>query len=336
MPLACMKSNEMKFPRILPVLAFLPWCALAGEGRLYVNDKKTPDSPKDLEAIQGALEKALPKARAATVCIEIQDGSGSGVIISPEGLVLTAAHVATGVKKKVTVVLEDGTRLKAETLGLVADKDAAMLQITEKGTYPFVEIDREATTRLGDWVFSLGHSGGFDKERGSVVRLGRLVRIADATFQSDCMLIGGDSGGPLFDLSGKMIAIHSRVGQQLQVNMHVPMTTYLANWDGMLKGEFIGEGPYAQLPEKGNGFLGLATEARPEGGLRVTKVGSKSPAEEAGIKDGDVLLKMNGTELKTREQLQELLKEMSAGDELTLETERKGKPTTHTLKLGER
>lgn len=326
----------MKFSPIFTLSALLPWCAFAADGRLYVDDKKAPDSRKDLEVIQSALENALPKARAATVCIELKDGSGSGVIVSPEGLVLTAAHVATGVKKKVTVVLEDGTRLKAETLGLVADKDAAMLQITEKGTYSFVDIDKESTTRLGDWVFALGHSGGFDKERGSVVRLGRLVRVADATFQSDCMLIGGDSGGPLFDLNGKMIGIHSRVGQQLQVNMHVPMTVFTQNWEAMQKAEFIGEGPFAQLPEKGNGFLGLATEARPEGGLRVTKVGSKSPAEEAGIKEGDILLKLNGTDLKTREQLQELLKEMSAGNELTLETERKGASKTLTFELGER
>ena len=76
--------------------------------------------------------------------------------------------------------------------------------------------------------------------------------------------------------------------------MHVPMTEFIANWEGMMKGEFIGEGPYAEKPVKGNGFLGLATEARTKGGLRVTKVGSKSPAEEAGIKEGDVLLKLNG------------------------------------------
>lgn len=333
---ACRSTNAMKFSWIFPMLALLPWCAFAQDGRVSVNDKKVPESRKDLEAIQTAVASALPKARAATVCIEISEGSGSGVIVSADGLVLTAAHVATGVKKKVTVILEDGTRLKAETLGLVADKDAAMIRITEKGIYPFVEIDRAETTKLGDWVFSLGHSGGFDKERGSVVRLGRLVRIAGSTFQSDCMLIGGDSGGPLFDLSGKLVGIHSRVGQQMQVNMHVPMTEFIANWEGMLKAEFIGEGPYAEKPVKGNGFLGLATEARSEGGLRVTKVGKKSPAETAGIKEKDVLLKLNGVALENRGQMQDLLKELSAGDELTLETERGGKPKTFTLNLGER
>ena len=326
----------MKDSWIFPMLALLPWCVLPLEGREYVNDLKAPETRKDLETLQKAVGDALPKARAATVCIEIKEGSGTGVIVSEDGLILTAAHVATGVKKKVTVILEDGTRLKAETLGLVADKDAAMVRILEKGTYPFVEMDRADTTQLGDWVFALGHSGGFDKDRGSVVRLGRLVRIASSTFQSDCMLIGGDSGGPLFDLSGKLVGIHSRVGQQLQVNMHVPMTEFIANWDGMAKGEFIGEGPYAEKPAKGNGFLGLATESRPEGGLRVTKVGSKSPAEVAGIKEGDVILKLNGVALENREQMQELLKEMSAGDELTLETENGGKPKTHTLELGER
>ena len=304
--------------------------------REAVNDLSAPESRKDLETIQKSVERVIPQARAATVCIEIDEGSGTGVIVSEDGLVLTAAHVATKVNKKATVILEDGTRLKAKTLGLVADKDAAMVQILDKGTYPFVEIDRAESTRLGDWVFSLGHAGGFDKERGSVVRLGHLVRIAGATFQSDCMLIGGDSGGPLFDLSGKLVGIHSRVGQQAQVNMHVPLAEFVANWDGLINGEFIGEGPYAEKPEKGNGYLGLATNSSSEGGLIVTKVGLKSPAELAGIKNGDVLLKLNEVHLEKREQMQEMLKNLSAGDEVTFEIKRAGKLKTITFNLGER
>ena len=330
-------SNPVKMPRLTHLLlAFLSICPLWAADRLYVNDKKVPENREDLDVIQSALSKVLPQTRAATVCIEIGEGSGSGVIVSPDGLILTAAHVSTGVGKKVTVIREDGTRLKAVTLGLVADTDAAMMRITEKGTYPFVEIDRDDSTRLGDWVFALGHSGGFDKERGSVVRLGRLVRMADSTFQSDCMLIGGDSGGPLFDLNGRLIGIHSRVGNQLQVNMHVPMSEFVSNWKALGESEFIGEGPFAKKPVKGSGFLGLATDARPEGGLRVTKVGEKTPAQEAGLKEGDVLLKLNDTALETREQFQGLLKEMSAGDELKLDLERDGKNETLTLNLGER
>jgi serine protease Do len=326
----------MKRSLIFPVTILLAWCGLAHGERLAINDLKAPRTLVELEEIQNAVVTNLAKSRAATVCIELNDGSGSGVIVSADGLVMTAAHVATGVKKKVTVVLEDGTKLRAETLGLVSDKDAALIQIKEPGTYPFVEIDRSQTTRLGDWVYSIGHSGGFDKERGSVVRLGRLIRISEGTFQSDCMLIGGDSGGPMFDLNGRLIGIHSRVGAQLQVNMHVPMTEFIAQWDAMLRGDFIGEGPYAQKPVKGSGVLGIATESRKKGGLRVTKVAINSPAETAGIKVDDVLRKCAEIALQTHQQLQDLLKERSAGDDLTFEIERSGKPQTITLTLGER
>jgi serine protease Do len=319
----------------LLVLA-LPWSASADSGRPYVNDKKAPENRKDLDTIQTALTSVLAQARAATVCIDLGQGSGSGVIVAPDGLVLTAAHVSTGVNKDLTVILEDGRKFKAVSLGVVADSDAAMIRITDKGEFPFVDIDRKDSTRLGDWVFALGHSGGFDKERGSVVRLGRLVRMAESTIQSDCTLIGGDSGGPLFDLQGRLIGIHSRVGQNLPMNMHVPMPVFLQNWDAMLKSEFVGEGPFVKKPEKGKGFLGLATEAVPEGGLKVTKVGKDTPAEKADFKEGDILLKLNGTELKTREQFQELLKEMAEGDPLDIAATRDGKPLTFKLKLGAR
>lgn len=323
-----------RFSTLLLLLA--PTLALAVPDRPYVNDKKAPDSRKDLEVIQKALASVLPKAREATVCIDLGQGSGSGVIVSPEGLVLTAAHVSTGVGKELTVITEDGKKLKAESMGLVSTTDCAMVRILEKGTYPFVPIDREDSTKLGDWVFSLGHSGGFDKDRGSVVRLGRLVRMADSTIQSDCTLIGGDSGGPLFDLGGRLIGIHSRVGEVLSQNMHVPVKEFIAHWDEMTRGDFVGEGPFAKKPEKGKGFFGLATEARSEGGLKVTKVGRESPAEKAGLKEGDVILKLNGKPLTTREELQEMIKEMAPGDKMALDLLKGGKAETLEMKLGER
>lgn len=316
--------------------ALLAWGATAEAARPYVNDKKAPENRKDLEAIQTALTQSLAKARSATVCIELGEGSGSGVIVSEDGLILTAAHVSSGVNKDLTVILEDGRKFKAVSLGVVADCDAAMVRITDKEKFPFTEIERDDSTRLGDWVFALGHSGGFNQERGSVVRLGRLVRTSENTIQSDCTLIGGDSGGPLFNLQGQLIGIHSRVGVWMGIDMHVPIRIFLKNWDGLLKSEFIGEGPFVKKPEKGKGFLGLATEARKDGGLSVTKVGKDTPAEKADFKEGDVLLKLNGTDLTTREQFQDLLKEMAEGDPLEFEALRDGKPLTFKLKLGAR
>ena len=312
---------------------------LPGFSAFPLNEKKAPASQDDLMVIQATLQAALPKAKAATVCIDLGEGSGSGVIVSKDGLVMTAAHVSGGVGKDVKVVMPDGTKLKAETLGLVAEKDAALIRITEKnpggGDFPFVEINREDDTKLGDWIFSLGHSGGFDKDRGAVLRLARLVRIANYTVQTDGTLIGGDSGGPLFDMDGKLIGIHSRVGQQLAVNNHVPVKVFLDNWDGMMKSEFIGEGPFAEKPVKGSGFLGLASKDV-EGGLEVTKVGKDTPAEKAGLKEGDLLRTFNGQKLTTRDGMKALLAEMASDDKLTLEITRDGKDETIELRLGKR
>lgn len=308
-------------------------------GAFPLNSKKGPETQQDLQLIQEALQAALPKAKAATVCIDLGEGSGSGVIVSADGLVMTAAHVSTGVGKEITVILVGGEKLKGETLGLMAEFDAALVKITEPnpvgGDFPFVEVNRTGDTKLGDWVFSLGHSGGFDKERGAVARLGRLVRVAQTTIQTDGTLIGGDSGGPLFDMEGRLIGIHSRVGPQLPVNMHVPIKVFTDGWERMLKSEFVGEGPFAQKPEKGKGFLGLATKDT-DAGLEVTKVGKKSPAEEAGIAEGDLLTSLNGEVLDSRERLKSILAELAAGDKLELKLKRDGKDETINLRLGAR
>lgn len=310
--------------------------ASAEAARPVVNDKKAPEGRRDLEVIRDHLVDALPASRRATICIDLGEGSGSGVVVSPEGLILTAAHVTGGVGKELTVIFEDGKKVKAESLGLVSDTDCAMARIIEPGTWPHVEVDRADTSQLGDWVYSLGHSGGFDKERGVVVRLGRLVQVREDTLQSDCSLIGGDSGGPLFDLAGRLIGIHSRVGQRTQENMHVPIREFIEHWDGLLGSEFIGEGPFAKRPEKGKGFLGVGTAARAEGGLTVEKVGRESPAERAGLKPGDVLLRMDGVDLASKEKLQDLLKDKAPDDRVALELLRSGKVETLTLRLGER
>ncbi len=322
---------------VAPYLTML--CAVAvfgfvrAEGQAFpLNEKKAPENQQDLMLIQETLHASLPKAKAATVSIDLGNGFGSGVIVSKEGLVMTAAHVSGGVGKKVTVIMPDGTRHQAKTLGLMADTDAAMAQITDPGEYPFVELNRTDEIKLGDWVFSLGHSGGFNKDRGAVARLARLVRVANTTYQTDGTLIGGDSGGPLFDINGRLIGIHSRVGPQLPVNMHVPVQVFLDNWEQMMKSEFLGEGPFAQKPVKGDGMLGVATKPV-EGGLEITKVGKKSGAEKAELKVGDVIRKMDGKEVKTREELQAVIKEKSAGQELELEILRDGKEQKITAEL---
>jgi len=323
-------------PIAVLTIAYLVAVATTASARPSINNKKAPEDRRDLMAIQSALHHSLPAARAATVAIELDEGSGSGVIVSADGLVLTAAHVSTGVDKDLKIVMEDGKRYDAVSLGLVATSDAAMVRIVGDGPFPFVEIDRTDQTQLGDWVFSLGHSGGYFEDRGPVLRLGRVVRIAQATFQSDCMLIGGDSGGPLFDLEGRLVAIHSRVGQRLPENMHVPMREYLKYWEALERGEFIGEGPFAQAPKIGSGFIGLLGEATDDG-LKILRIFDGGPAAEAGVEVGDVVLTINGMPVADQDKLREILAGMAAGDRLTMKLRRSsGESETLSFRLDER
>ena len=328
-------SLKTFFASLIPVLFTIP-LAQGELQRHYFNDLAAPESVEDLRNIENALKSNLAKTRAATVCLELgeEKGSGSGVIVSPEGLILTAAHVSGGVGRSIEAVMEDGTKYPVRTLGLISNTDAAMAQIEGDGPFPFVEIDKENTTMLGDWVMSLGHSGGFDEERGVVVRLGRIVRMAQRTWQSDGTLIGGDSGGPLFDLHGRLIGIHSRVGKVKGENLHVPMSNFVENWQKMLDGEFVGEGPFAQ---RLTGFLGVQLKEDEESGeVIVEKVVEGQAAEKAGLKEGDVLLKVEEAKIESVKGLQEMLKEKAEGDSIILSYRRGKDEEVVELELGGR
>ena len=100
-----------------------------------VFEKRAPESPEDLLAIEKQVRSVLQTSKKATVCVQ-GNGSGSGVIISQEGLVLTAGHVSGEPGKKLTVVLQDGTKLEAKALGRSSAADSGLIQITKEGKYP--------------------------------------------------------------------------------------------------------------------------------------------------------------------------------------------------------
>jgi len=304
-------------------------------GAFMFNQQEVPKSKADLVAIQNALVENLEACRMATVSIRIGEGFGSGVIVSAEGLILTAAHVTAEVNEEMTVILNDGSEHKALSMGLHSESDAAMMRIIDEGEYPYVEINKDNDYRLGHWVFALGHSGGFDLERGAVVRLGRIVMENDSTLHTDCKVIGGDSGGPLFGMSGELIGIHSRVSASLEQNMHVPMREYLKHWDALKGNEFLGDGPFAERPVKGSGFLGFASTDTDEG-LLIGEVLEDGPAANAGIETGDVILELEGEALTDKEHFKSILKDKTRGEEVELLIMRNGEQKKLTVKLGEK
>ena len=117
--------------------------------------------------------------------------------------------------------------------------DAGLMKITDKGEWPFVERGRSTDVKLGSWCVTMGHPLGIKPGRPPVVRIGRVLRMEATVLQSDCPTVFGDSGGPVFDLDGRVIGINSRIGGPIDQNIHVPVDVFAQHWDEMLKGEAI-------------------------------------------------------------------------------------------------
>jgi len=289
-----------------------------------------PENSDDLLEIQLRLQSLLPEVQGAVVSIEATDGAGSGVIVSKDGLVLTAAHVIGSSGKKMTVRLPNGERLPAISLGGSELSDAGMLKITKSGSWPFAKMAPRGSVSLGDWCFGLGHPGGFDQERGIVVRIGRVISNKNETMQTDSRLLGGDSGGPLFDFDGRVIAIHSRISKKPDENFHVPIESFLANWEFFQNSKLF---TIAQM-EKG-GFLGVACKET-EKGVIVVEAIEGTVAEKSGLRPNDLILAVDGENIDNREELTILLATKKPSDEIKLEYEREGSAQSLTIKLGER
>ena len=283
-----------------------------------------------LLSIQGNVQKLLPQVRPALVAIQTGGGTASGVIISPTGLVLTAAHVVGKPGRDIRVVLEDGSTTTAKSLGLDQATDAALAQLKDRGKpWPSVNLSREVVkAQPGEWCFALGHPGGFDKARGAVLRVGKVIKQTANSLHSDCVLMGGDSGGPLFNLAGEVIGIHSQIWEGRDQNVHVSMAPFLRSWDAMQASQVIkvwGVGA--------GGYLGVATRMTDEVELEVADVIDGSPAHQAGVRVGDVILELNGDAMTDQQQFTAAIKAKAAGDtvKLKLRTEAKERHLPVTL-----
>lgn len=212
------------------------------------------DPAEDLPAFNQHLNEVAGRCRAATVGIVIPGGSmGSGVIIDETGLILTAAHVLPEAGGDIVIVTADGKQLPGKALGVNRGVDSGMAKITAPGTYPYASIADADTMWEGDWCIAFGNGGGVQTDRPAPMRLGRVLHITSATsairwITTDCTVISGDSGGPLFDLDGKVIGIHSNIGMSVLVNRHVPISAYHAQWDELLKPGEINAPPAPAKP----------------------------------------------------------------------------------------
>lgn len=276
--------------------------------------KDVPSSLEDLKAMERHVKKLSARVAPAVVAVEVGSGSGSGVVISEDGVVLCAAHVCGTTNRPVVFTFSNGKTARGKTLGTNHNLDAGLMKITDPGPWPHAEVGELDASNLGDWVLALGHPGGFDPERSVVVRLGRIIRMAPFAVQTDCTLIGGDSGGPLFDMYGRVVAIHSRISESTAENFHVPIGAYQESWERLAKSEDWG----GRRPTP---WVGVWGKDHAEG-FRVELVNKRGPGEKAGVKVGDVVMKVNDQTVKDYQAFAISVARAKTNDELTLEIKR--------------
>jgi serine protease Do len=278
-------------------------------------------SVEDLLQLEKQVKAVAEKALPATVAL-VSNGtssSGSGVIVSKKGLILTAAHVIQGMKE-VDVFFPNGKKWQGKVLGANYSKDIGMVQLVDAGPWPFVELGESKPLEAGDWLVAMGHSAGFDPARTPPVRFGRVMSDGPGNyFTSDCTLIGGDSGGPLFDLKGKLVGINSSIGWSWKNNNHAGIDGFREDWDRLLAGETWGALQMNPLANPETPVLGIVMGMRDEGrGVRVQKVEPNSPAAAAGLRVGDTIVAVDDEAVLGGAELQQVLIKKEVGDLVSL------------------
>ena len=268
------------------------------------------------------MKKVLP----CTVSV-----GGASAVIVQDGYVLCAGHVIRKPGRAITLTMHDGRKIQAKSLGLNTHTDSGILKITTEGTFPGLEMGDSKTLKEGQWVVMLGFPGGRKKDLGPPLRLGRVVRLVDRTnkyLTTDCTMSAGDSGGPLFDMHGRVLGTNSRISRNLEQNMHVPIEAFHREWPWLVKGESLSSG---RPPEPG--WLGLQGD-KDAPTAKILAVVEGSPAQAAGIRVGDEILAFNERKVRSALSIPRLAKRLWPGDRVQVKLKRGGVTMIQTVVVG--
>jgi serine protease Do len=258
-------------------------------------------------------------------------GTGSGFIISPDGVILTNAHVVRDAKE-VTVKLQDRREYRARVLGSDPKTDVAVLKIDAKNL-PTVPVGRSSDLKVGEWVLAIGSPFGLDSSvtAGVVSAKGRsLPDDSNVPFiQTDVAVNPGNSGGPLFNTKGEVVGINSQIysqtGGYMGLSFAIPIDVAFR-----IKEQIVATGKvqHAKLgvtvQEVNQGFADSFKLDSPEGAL-VANVEKGGAADKAGIKSGDVIRKLNGQPIIASGDLPAMLSLAKPGEKVALDIWRDGK-----------
>ncbi len=317
-----------------------------------------PDSIQQLRLMERHQRQLARLVAECTVGVRVGASQGSGVLISEDGLVLTAAHVASRADAPCVIVLPDGRQVPGRTLGLNRTRDAGLVKILGDGKqdnerpeeddaatgdratsprqekWPHLEMAPDGTVKQGMWCLATGHPGGFERGRRPVVRVGRVLFVSPSLIRTDCVLVGGDSGGPLCDMQGRVIGIHSRIGGPITMNLHIPVKPFRDSWDRLVAAEAWGAPPGSR-PVITGAVIGVSADPLASD-ARIGSVDEGLPADRAGIRRGDVILRFDGEAVPDFSTLAKLVRSHLPGDVVLVELRRGDEMIQLKLKIGQR
>ncbi len=278
-----------------------------------------------------------------------QASGGSGFLISADGYIVTNNHVVAGgpageAVDRVTVTLFDGKEYTAEIVGRDPQSDIALLKI-KANSLPFVAMADSKKSRVGDWVIAIGNPLGLSSTvtAGIISALQRNIGAGgayDRFIQTDTAINPGNSGGPLFNLKGEVIGINNRlispIGANIGVGFAIPAEEAAPVVESLKKGV---------RPERG--YLGISITTVGEDladalgleknrGEFVQRVVAGEGGEKAGLKEGDIVLKVDGRDVSPEATLSYIVANIKPGTRIPLDILREGKPMRLTAVVGTR
>jgi Do/DeqQ family serine protease len=277
----------------------------------------------------------IPQSRT-----RVERGTGSGFIISNDGLILTNSHVVNGADS-VTVLLKDGRMLKGKVLGQDSLTDVAVVKI-QANNLPVVQMGDSNQLRPGEWAIAIGNPLGLDNTvtAGIISATGRTsgdIGVPDKRvgfIQTDAAINPGNSGGPLLNQYGQVIGMNTAIigGGAQGLGFAIPIKTAqkIANQlvaTGKVDHPFLGIRMTSLSPElrqRINGDASSNLRVQDDQGVLIFEVLPNSPASKVGLKIGDVIKRINGQDVTKASQVQQKVDETSAGRSLQLEVRRSG------------
>ena len=268
--------------------------------------------------------------------------TGSGFFISSSGYIVTNNHVVEGAES-ITVRLTDKTELKAKLVGRDEGTDLAVIKVEGTKPFPFVDFEKQAKPRVGDWVVAVGNpfNLGGTATAGIISAYGRDIGEQFVDYiQIDAPINRGNSGGPTFDVYGRVIGVNTAIfspsGGSVGIGFAVPADLADTITKQLIEGGKVTRGYLGVTIQNVTPEIADSLNIPSKKGALVSDVVAGGPAQRGGVQQGDVVVKVNGRDVESNTDLTRQVALARAGDTLKLEVIREGRPRTVEVKAGVR